>query len=32
MRYYKNIANITILTDYMSLDDVCNEIIQEINK
>jgi len=32
MRYYKNIANITVLTDYLSPDDVCNEIIREINK
>ena len=32
MKYYKNIANITVLTDYLSPDDICNKIIQEINQ
>lgn len=32
MEYYKNLANITVLTDNIEADEVCNQIIQKIQK
>ncbi len=32
MEYYKNLANITVLTDNIKPDEVCNQIIQQIQK